>query len=243
MIQSDLHLDHHLDDFKPRCDKEASTTLILAGDIIGLNDRYLKDAIVFFSDAVARFKHVIYVTGNHEYYGTSWEAAHYIRTKLECQVEANTGKRLLMSEEYDEFTLDGQRFLCGTGWVPMPAKGTPDITDAYAIKRYKPEVFRRHKTFGDGIETNLKSTDIVISHHLPSNRSVAPPYYGDIYNAWFVAPLLEKFILNSQPKLWIHGHTHHSFDYHIGATRVLCNPRGYPNESSSTFNPSLVIDI
>jgi hypothetical protein len=27
--------------------------------------------------------------------------------------------------------------------------------------------------------------------------------------------------------LWTHGHTHEDFDYMIGTTRVVCNPRGY----------------
>ncbi len=27
--------------------------------------------------------------------------------------------------------------------------------------------------------------------------------------------------------LWIHGHTHDSFDYVHNGTRVVCNPRGY----------------
>jgi hypothetical protein len=27
--------------------------------------------------------------------------------------------------------------------------------------------------------------------------------------------------------LWTHGHMHDPFDYMIGSTRVVCNPRGY----------------
>ena len=41
---------------------------------------------------------------------------------------------------------------------------------------------------------------------------------------------LDQFILdNPQIKLWTHGHTHEEFDYMIGSTRVVCNPRGYIN--------------
>ncbi|MFO7724898.1 MAG: 1-acyl-sn-glycerol-3-phosphate acyltransferase, partial [Oceanipulchritudo sp.] len=33
---------------------------------------------------------------------------------------------------------------------------------------------------------------------------------------------------SSGAALWIHGHSHGFFDYHIGDTRVVCNSRGYP---------------
>ena len=39
---------------------------------------------------------------------------------------------------------------------------------------------------------------------------------------------LSEFILDRpQIKLWTHGHTHDTFDYMIGTTRIVCNPRGY----------------
>ena len=42
---------------------------------------------------------------------------------------------------------------------------------------------------------------------------------------------LSEFILDHpQIKLWTHGHTHHPFDYVIGETRIVCNPRGYESD-------------
>ena len=35
-----------------------------------------------------------------------------------------------------------------------------------------------------------------------------------------------------QIKLWMHGHTHEDFDYVLGETRVVCNPRGYVNHEN-----------
>ena len=243
-VMSDLHLDHYRGvPFKPTCPDESERVLVLAGDVIGLTSQNYKTALAWFTDVVARYKNVIYVVGNHEYYGTSWEGAHHERTDLEMEVLMATGKQLLVSEEFDIFQIEDQRFLCGAMWIPEPARGTPNINDVNCIKRYKPEVFRRHKTFCNGLNANLKWSDIVVTHHMPSNQSVAPQYYGDIYNAWFVAPELEKSIDAVQPRLWIHGHTHSSFDYYRKATRVLCNPRGYPNEKSTTFEHLLLVDL
>ncbi|MFZ1641033.1 MAG: hypothetical protein WAV07_06250 [Candidatus Contendobacter sp.] len=45
-------------------------------------------------------------------------------------------------------------------------------------------------------------------------------------------------------RLWIHGHTHDTFDYLVADTQVLCNPRGYaPFELNPAFNPALVIEV
>jgi hypothetical protein len=58
---------------------------------------------------------------------------------------------------------------------------------------------------------------------------------------------LREFILDRpQIKLWTHGHTHHPFDYMIGETRIVCNPRGYENDGYSEdtgWNPNLILEI
>jgi hypothetical protein len=46
--------------------------------------------------------------------------------------------------------------------------------------------------------------------------------------------------------LWVHGHTHSSFDYKLGKTRIICNPRGYPGtfgDMGNDFNPNLIVEI
>ncbi len=42
--------------------------------------------------------------------------------------------------------------------------------------------------------------------------------------------------------LWIHGHTHTFFDYSVAGTRVLCNPRGTPGETTG-FRPELTVEV
>jgi Icc-related predicted phosphoesterase len=55
---------------------------------------------------------------------------------------------------------------------------------------------------------------------------------------------MEEFILEHQPRLWIHGHTHETFDYRIGKTRIICNPRGYaPNDMNQDFKAGFVVEI
>jgi hypothetical protein len=46
-------------------------------------------------------------------------------------------------------------------------------------------------------------------------------------NGAYSSDLSEYILDHPQIKLWTHGHTHEDFDYLIGSTRIVCNPRGY----------------
>ena len=69
---------------------------------------------------------------------------------------------------------------------------------------------------------------VVVGHHSPSKLSTKPQYEKDVMvNGAYSSDLSEFILDNPQIKMWTHGHTHHEFDYMIGSTRVVCNPRGY----------------
>jgi len=71
---------------------------------------------------------------------------------------------------------------------------------------------------------------VVCGHHAPSKSSTKPRYEKEHLMNGGYSSSLEEFILDhSQIKLWTHGHTHEEFDYMIGSTRIVCNPRGYIN--------------
>jgi Icc-related predicted phosphoesterase len=54
---------------------------------------------------------------------------------------------------------------------------------------------------------------------------------------------MSRFIVESEARLWIHGHIHSYCDYTLGKTRVLANPRGYPTEPRTGFNPGLIAEV
>lgn len=86
---------------------------------------------------------------------------------------------------------------------------------------------------------------VVITHFAPSRHSIHPRFSDSLLNACFVSDLEDR-ILRWQPQLWMHGHTHDSFDYRIGATRVIANPRGYARTGvaeNESFDPGLVIEL
>lgn len=84
---------------------------------------------------------------------------------------------------------------------------------------------------------------VVIGHHTPSHQSCHPRYKEDqLMNGGYHSDL-EQFILDRPGiKMWIHGHTHERYDYMIGDTRIVCNPRGYIKyeEIANTFELKVV---
>jgi Icc-related predicted phosphoesterase len=110
-------------------------------------------------------------------------------------------------------------------------------------QRFVPETaYRMHQQSRRFIETALKTDPIktvVVTHHLPHARSIPSRFRGDLLNAVYASDL-SQIIEEQQPELWVQGHTHDSCDYHVGATRVVCNPRGYEDENAM-FDPGLVV--
>jgi hypothetical protein len=78
------------------------------------------------------------------------------------------------------------------------------------------------------IEGKFDEKFVVVGHHAPSRASTHPRYKHDtLMNGAYSSSLDEYILDHPHIKLWTHGHTHEDFDYMIGSTRVVCNPRGY----------------
>ena len=83
------------------------------------------------------------------------------------------------------------------------------------------------------VEGKVDQKFVVVGHHAPSKASIKPRYADDhIMNGGYSSDLSEFILDRPQIKLWTHGHTHDEFDYMIGTTRVVCNPRGYQGYES-----------
>ena len=87
------------------------------------------------------------------------------------------------------------------------------------------------------IEGKFDHKFVVVGHHSPSKLSTKPQYEDEvIMNGGYSSDLSEFILDHPQIKLWTHGHTHHKFDYMIGSTRIVCNPRGYINYEPEADN-------
>lgn len=241
-ILSDLH--NELSPFVPQ--PVAADVVVLAGDI-DVRAHGVEWARRAFSGPV------LYVPGNHEYYGG------HLETTL-CLMRAQADRRVRVLD-CDELVLHGVRFLGVTAWTDYAATGERDQAREVAHQRMmdfrqircaaqarpvEPADFealagRAHDWLRTRLARPFPGPTVVITHHAPSRRSIdGHPHAGTPFDAAFVNSWDE--LLGSQVQLWIHGHTHYPVDYQVGGTRVISNPRGYAHEGLA-FDPACVVRL
>ena len=106
-----------------------------------------------------------------------------------------------------------------------PAKFSPEksVSEHKAMLEFIDSVLS-----ADLMTGNISQKYVVVGHHSPSKLSTKPQYENDtMVNGAYSSDLSEFILDRPQIKVWTHGHTHHNFDYMLGSTRIVCNPRGY----------------
>lgn len=242
-ILSDLHLEIQAYSI-PLMPDENEQILILAGDICPLVD--FEKHKLFFENCISRFTAVLYVFGNHEYYGGNiQDKKHYIELLSMLGVEVINDQNSVFNAnmfiqgdtlwtDYGNNPMDELQCAMGMSDFRAIRNGDRSLSTADCKEMFKHTVSR--------LDHDL-TNNIVVTHHSPSYRGLSSKYKGNCLNPGFHSNL-DELILNRKPKLWIHGHTHDSLDYTIGDTRVICNPRGYASShhnENPNFNPYLVV--
>lgn len=250
-VMSDLHLEfverggsYAVDGFFDGLDPADVDVLVLAGDITRAG-RILKDLSRFARIYGESEADVVYVPGNHEYYGTDPKT---VETHM---IEADTNnENLHVLGVAGTAIVKGLRFVGGTLWFPeydpaTVAAGRWSMNDFNLISGFEPWVYEAHADCVRTIESYAAAADVVVTHHLPSRVCIAPEFQTSPLNPFFVhdmTPTIER----DQPPLWIYGHTHFPQEHLIGETRLVCNPKGYPGETRAgrpPFNKCLVVDV
>ena len=246
-ILSDLHLSRGA--LAIPCN--GADAVILAGDIARP-----KEAAAW---AASLSKPVLYVPGNHEFYGGS--IAGTVRELKQLCAGGNI--RVL---DDDAVVIGGVRFLGSTLWTDFGLFGEGEerlaamreassfmrdfnairIGDALFTPGDSAALFTAHARW---VESKLAEPHdgptVVITHHAPSRNSIHPRFAGSLLNACFVSDA-EHLIDGRRARLWIHGHTHDSFDYRVNGMRVVCNPRGYAKNGvneNPLFDADFVVEL
>lgn len=255
-ILSDLHLEFG----KLKLPEVDADVTVLAGDI-GVGLQGIEWALAAFD------RPVIYVMGNHEFYGQRvmkelWKDA---REKVK-----GTHVHLLENESIE---IGGVRFLGTTLWTDFALFGGGHrvlaMVDALALsdftsittalqpgagynlrkaKRLTPQdTLNLHKASRAWLDQELdrpfSGKTVVVTHHAPDWGSLAARWTYDPISPCFVSNLTG---LVERADLWIHGHTHDGFDYQMERCRVVCNPRGYVNQmqpENPAFDVGMVVEL
>lgn len=252
-VMSDLHIDAAPYELTPT--PAGVDCIVIAGDV---DDGHERSARWLREQVVPRGLPVIYVLGNHDFYG------HDIDDDAE-ELYRDAGIELLHIGRRSIEIADA-RIIGMTLWTDYSVAGDVGAARSWA-RRNMPDFLnidigqRRlsprhldhfHKLHRELIEMDLADpfdgSTIVVTHHAPHPRSLRSPVMltpDDGSYASDLSGMIERY----EPAVWIHGHVHSSRDYYVSATRVVCNPRGYDvlkdgrRIGNTGFEPLKVIEI
>ena len=220
----------------------------------------------FFKEECAKYDQVLYIAGNHEFYGGKFDqTVPMLRERL-----ADTNVQVL---ERDTVEIAGWLFVGTTLWSdtsdPMVELVVKEAMNDYRsitkkefwgnqttqanYRKLRPaDTTREFYKSRDYIELIAKNNPdkniVVMTHHAPSAQSVDPMYLADKHremNRAYYSDLDQLILDRENIKFWIHGHTHSNHDYMLGQCRVICHPRGYYGyESIATkYDPGFSFEI
>lgn len=229
---SDLHIDHS--SYLMNSDIKGDL-LILAGDIVSINkledslnyfNAYsMNDHIIdFFNDISQKFERIIYVAGNHEFYGSSLSDISRLKTIIK-----QWDNIIILDNETIE--INGIKIYGGVMWTDID-NGDPlsmiraksYMMDYRAISGLLPiDTIIEHEKF---LKNMPEDMDIIISHHAPSYGCISEKYQNNINNGLFCSEVDIK-----GAKYWIYGHMHGGLSIDKDGCHILNNSRGYRGES------------
>lgn len=246
-IASDMHLEHGGWDF----DFPEADVLVLAGDILVIDD--LRKSFEFTIHGVAArnflieasslYKHVVYVPGNHEFYGGCVDNSSEIVFKFFKE----NGITNISYGSKESITIDDVTFIFATLWTDLN-KSDPMVVvsanmadydhimildsdtrsgDRYLTSMDTAKIHIEHKNFIEYKLHHCSEKVVVVTHHAPNMMS-CENNMTSVSDYYYCCTDLDDLILdNPSIKYWIHGHLHTRRAYTIGDTTVISNCRGY----------------
>jgi len=209
------------------------TTLILAGDIGDPDEGSLYNAL---NMARTRYRKIIYVPGNHEFYlresGSKKTLSSVLAWFQKLDDQWSNFHFFYRRSEY----IDGVQIIGATGWTCAAELG--DNWSNMITEEGKKDI----EFFEHSIAISKEPT-LVISHY-PSTLHALQDNYKNSLNQFNYAQDLER-LYRSPVKVWAFGHVHQKHDFNVpysslqgdGEVRILCNPHGYPKDGITASIP------
>lgn len=236
-IASDLHIETHGGLNAPAScyPTRVASILVLCGDLYPFARPEYPEIL---RRAAEPFDMVMYVPGNHEYYGGSLD--------MDADIERTcfaAGNVIYMNKR--SINIRGMQFIGATLWSdnPTDSSGSQIMNDYDKIYGLTPKrsnaLHKNHRAFISKAVKQAKKDgrigSVIMSHHVPDNRlafdiTSRPPATFPFY---FSTDMQD---ITSDPfvKVWCHGHTHESYRTRLNGNGPIfaSNALGYPGEDT-----------
>lgn len=233
---SDLHIEFHKGnwDIKKKYPFERGDILCLAGDI-GYPQHVNYN--LFLGHCSERFKYVVFIAGNHEYY---MKESIEETNRLICRI-ASAYPNVVFLDNATHYVEEYDLYVVGTTlWTHTRQLTEEDVVgynDFHRIQnmhlRYMNQLHEQSCEFLTRELDKLKGSSskvVVMTHHLPSERMIHNKYKGHPLTPLF-ANQMDDLFDRYKMDVWICGHSHSDMQTTIGHTRVVLHPVGYPGEN------------
>ena len=249
-LLSDLHLEGNTFYYE----YQGEDVVVLAGDI------HTQNRHRFILDQIPQNVKVLFVAGNHEYYGGTFE----YNNEFFYHLQADYNNLYVLQNE--DVIIDDVAFYGGTMFTDLKLHGDTWKASQYAqkgiadfqwinkvrgfgddtiIRRWNTDDHRvEHEAYCEGLSRFVDREKVfkrcVISHFVPHPLGSDPKFDSSPLQPYFICDMTRYM---DTVDLWLYGHTHTSKDFIHGNTRLVCNPRGYGKENAGGFNKNLIVEI
>jgi len=225
---SDIHLEIRPNSFR-RFLRPVGDILVLAGNIGRPFQRIFEQFLHWCS---LKFPIVVFVPGNHEYYGSSISK---VNSKL--QIVCKKYGVYYLEKDLLEIPELNLVILGTTLWSDIPHENSFDVLrsveDYRSIYGWSPRIVEEHYMASKNWLTqqidfykfhNPEYDIIVVTHHAPEiSHTISPDFLEEPESCSYASNCTD---LMKGVKLWFYGHTQYNNDFTIGKTQVLSNQRG-----------------
>lgn len=256
-IVSDLHLELTRGwDLPPVGARPAHDVMVVAGDLVTRMERGVDWLAERLDD-----RPVIYVPGNHEFYGCD------IDRTVEKARDAARGTSIHVMQN-DVCAIGGVTFVGATFWTDFALFGDVGLAmiragmamnDYRKIRRgdYRYRL-RPHDTlernrlsrlfFAEAISTATTEKIVAVTHHGPAPEAAKAGTERNPLGSAYVNSDCARLL--SGIDMWIYGHTHETRAFEAHGATVVTNAKGYgpwPPQTSEwenrNFDPGYVVEI
>lgn len=214
----------------------------------------------FFAEECSKYQDVIYVMGNHEHYGFQYQKTwahineqlpdnvHFLENECHTIGDVTFVGCTLWTDmnKEDDLTMFHMRSMMNDYRQITMFNEAKSIYHRLTPERTVADHIKSRQYIRSVVEGHHDQKFVVVTHHAPTKMSTHPRYTNDtIMNGAYSSDLSEFILDHPQIKVWTHGHTHDPFDYMVGSTRIICNPRGYAGyeQRADDFDPTYGFEV